>query len=42
MAHEIIKGSTFHVMEECGHWPQWEQPDEFNEIMLNFLTGLKK
>jgi pimeloyl-ACP methyl ester carboxylesterase len=41
MAHEIIKGSTFHVMEDCGHWPQWEQPEEFNKHMLDFLSGLE-
>ncbi len=38
-AHGIIRGSTFHVMEDCGHWPQWEQPEEFNRLMLDFLSA---
>jgi 2-hydroxy-6-oxonona-2,4-dienedioate hydrolase len=35
-----IPDSEFVVMEDCGHWPQFEKPDEFNRIHLNFLlTG---
>jgi 2-hydroxy-6-oxonona-2,4-dienedioate hydrolase len=35
-----IPDSEFVVMDECGHWPQFEKPDEFNRIRLNFLlTG---
>ena len=37
-AHGIISGSTFHVMEDCGHWPQWEQAEKFNRHMLDFLS----
>jgi len=25
-------------MEDCAHWPQWEKPDEFNRLHLNFLA----
>jgi 2-hydroxy-6-oxonona-2,4-dienedioate hydrolase len=32
-----IPDSEFVVMEDCGHWPQFEKPDEFNRIHLNFL-----
>ena len=34
-----IAGSKFVVMEECGHWPQWEDAEVFNQIHLDFLLG---
>ncbi len=42
MAHGIIAGSQFHVMDDCGHWPQWEQADVFNKLMLDFLSSSPK
>lgn len=27
----------FQVMEDCGHWPQWEQPEEFNRLVVDFF-----
>ena len=38
MAHHVIGGSTFHVLEHSGHWPQWEQAAEFNQLMLDFVS----
>ncbi len=38
-AHKLISGSRFHVMDGCGHWPQWEQPQEFNRLLLDFLSN---
>jgi len=35
----MIPGSEFVVMDKCGHWPQWENPDEFNRIHIDFLKG---
>lgn len=35
--HKAINGSEYVVMQDCGHWPQFEKPDEFNEVMLGFL-----
>lgn len=32
-----IPDSRFVVMENCGHWPQYEDPDTFNRIHLDFL-----
>jgi len=26
------------VMDDCAHWPQWEKPDEFNRLHLEFLA----
>ncbi|MFB9727661.1 alpha/beta fold hydrolase [Haloechinothrix salitolerans] len=32
-----IPDSRLHVIGDAGHWPQWEKPDEFNDIHLKFL-----
>lgn len=37
--HELIPGSRFVVMDHCGHWPQFEKPEEFNHLHLDFLLG---
>ena len=34
-----IKGSQFHVMNGCAHWPQWEKPEEFNKLHMDFLKS---
>lgn len=34
---ELIKGSEFVVMKDCGHWPQYEDAAEFNRIHIAFL-----
>lgn len=36
---DYIPNSQFVLMEDCGHWPQYEKPEEFNRIHLDFLTG---
>lgn len=33
----MIPGAEFVVMEDCGHWPQYEDADAFNQIHLDFL-----
>jgi 2-hydroxy-6-oxonona-2,4-dienedioate hydrolase len=35
----MIPGATFVVMEDCGHWPQYENAAEFNQIHTAFLLG---
>jgi pimeloyl-ACP methyl ester carboxylesterase len=37
-AHEHIKGSQLYVMEDCGHVPMLERPDEFNNVVAGFLS----
>jgi pimeloyl-ACP methyl ester carboxylesterase len=32
-----IPNAEFHVIEDCGHIPHYEKPDEFNPILLDFL-----
>jgi 2-hydroxy-6-oxonona-2,4-dienedioate hydrolase len=35
----VIPGAQFVVMDDCGHWPQFERADEFNAISLAFLQS---
>ena len=32
-----IPDHEFHVLTDCGHWPQYESPEEFNQLHLEFL-----
>ncbi len=33
-----IKGARLHVFSECGHWAQVEHFEEFNRLVIDFLT----
>ncbi len=33
----LIRGAKLHVMENCGHWPQFEDTPTFNKIHIDFL-----
>jgi 2-hydroxy-6-oxonona-2,4-dienedioate hydrolase len=33
----LIPNAQFALMEDCGHWPQYESADEFNRIHQEFL-----
>jgi 2-hydroxy-6-oxonona-2,4-dienedioate hydrolase len=35
---ESIPGSTLEIFPECGHWPQHEHVERFNELALKFLA----
>jgi 2-hydroxy-6-oxonona-2,4-dienedioate hydrolase len=35
---ESIPGSTLEIFPECGHWPQHEHAERFNELALKFLA----
>lgn len=35
---EKIHGGQFELITGAGHWPQWEQRDTFNKLVLNFLA----
>ena len=30
--------SSFHLLRECGHWPQFEQAEELNRVVSEFLA----
>jgi len=36
-AHEKIQNSEFKIMAGCGHWPQRDNPEEFNQVVREFL-----
>ncbi len=36
--HQLIEGSIMHVIDNAGHVSNLEQPDEFNQHLLDFLT----
>lgn len=36
---ELIPHGSLAVIENAGHWPQYEQTDEFNRLHLDFLLG---
>jgi 2-hydroxy-6-oxonona-2,4-dienedioate hydrolase len=33
-----IPDVRFHLIHDAAHWPQFEQPDEYNRVQLAFLT----
>ncbi|WP_394237234.1 alpha/beta fold hydrolase [Niallia oryzisoli] len=36
----LIPNSQLLIVKDAGHWPQWEKPEEFNEIQIQFAKGL--
>jgi 2-hydroxy-6-oxonona-2,4-dienedioate hydrolase len=36
-AAAVIPKGCFELLEDCAHWPQFEDPERFNEIALAFL-----
>ncbi len=36
---DMISGARYVVMHECGHWPQFEDADNFNRLHIDFLLG---
>lgn len=34
---ERIPGGEFRLISNAGHWPQWEQQEEFDAVVLEFL-----
>lgn len=39
-AHAKVSGSQLYVMKgKAAHWPQYEVPDEFNQVSVNFFTN---
>jgi 2-hydroxy-6-oxonona-2,4-dienedioate hydrolase len=35
---EKITGGRFELINDAGHWPQWEQRETYNRTVVNFLT----
>jgi 2-hydroxy-6-oxonona-2,4-dienedioate hydrolase len=34
---DMIPGAEYLVMNECGHWPQFENAEQFNRLQIEFL-----
>jgi 4,5:9,10-diseco-3-hydroxy-5,9,17-trioxoandrosta-1(10),2-diene-4-oate hydrolase len=32
-----LPNAKLHIMRDCGHWPHMESPEEFNEVVIQFL-----
>lgn len=37
-AIDLIPNAEVHVIKDSAHWPQFEQPDRVNSLMIDFLT----
>jgi 2-hydroxy-6-oxonona-2,4-dienedioate hydrolase len=37
-AMNYLPNAELIVMKDCGHWPQWEDLETFNRIVIDFLT----
>lgn len=40
--HEKIKSSTIHIIENAGHLSNMENPEQFNNYLVKFLTQINK
>jgi len=38
--HAALKNSKLIIIEDAGHMPNLERPDEFNKVVLEFLAGV--
>jgi len=38
-AAEIVPHARFELVEDAGHWPQFEQPEQFNKLAIDFLRS---
>jgi 2-hydroxy-6-oxo-octa-2,4-dienoate hydrolase len=36
---QAIPGAALQVIERCGHWPHFEQPQTLAEIIREFIGG---
>ena len=39
--NELIENSELHFIDECGHAPMMEEPEQFNRILDDFMKRLK-
>ena len=38
--HELIADSRLYILENCGHAPMMEHPEEFNRLLKEFLIEI--
>ncbi|MDS3862428.1 alpha/beta fold hydrolase [Thermosynechococcaceae cyanobacterium BACA0444] len=42
IAARQIPNAHLHVFDQCGHWAQFEHPQEFNQLVVEFLTAAQQ
>ena len=35
----LIPGAKFYSMKDSAHWPQWEHPEEHDQVIIDFIQG---
>lgn len=35
----LIPAGKFYLMKDAAHWPQWEKPEEHDQILIDFIRG---
>jgi len=36
----VIPGARYYCVNDAAHWPQWEQPEEHDRVVMAFLEGV--
>jgi pimeloyl-ACP methyl ester carboxylesterase len=36
---DLIPGAMFYNMLDAAHWPQWEKPEEHDQVLLDFIKS---
>jgi pimeloyl-ACP methyl ester carboxylesterase len=39
-AAQLVPGARYELIDDAGHWPQFEQPETFNRVVADFYQGL--
>jgi pimeloyl-ACP methyl ester carboxylesterase len=35
----LIPGAKYYCMADAAHWPQWEKPEEHDQVLIDFIKG---
>ncbi len=35
----VIPGAKFYSVADAAHWPQWEKPEEHDQVLIDFIKG---
>jgi pimeloyl-ACP methyl ester carboxylesterase len=36
---DLLPGQLFYEMEDAAHWPQWEKPEEHDQVLIDFVLS---
>lgn len=36
---DLLPNGTFYCMSDAGHWPQWEKPEEHDQVLIEYVLG---